>query len=241
LGYDQPFANHNGGMLQFGPDGMLWIGTGDGGGAGDPQGNGQRLTTLLGKMLRIDVNAASPYAIPSNNPFVRSSVNRQEIWGVGLRNPWRYAFDRRTGLLYVADVGQSGWEEVHVVPADRPSVNYGWVIMEGSHCFGTTTCDPTGLDIPVLEYSHSDGCSITGGFVYRGAAIPGLRGRYFYSDYCRGFLRSFRYVNGVATEQRSWNVGDLGNVLSFGQDAAGELYVLSTDGTAYRISPVSTP
>jgi glucose/arabinose dehydrogenase len=241
LGFDQPFANHNGGMLQFGPDGMLWIGTGDGGGAGDPQGNGQRLTTLLGKMLRIDVNAASPYAIPSNNPFVGSSVNRQEIWGVGLRNPWRYAFDRRTGLLYVADVGQSGWEEVHVVPADRPSVNYGWVIMEGSHCFGTTTCDPTGLDIPVLEYSHSDGCSITGGFVYRGAAIPGLRGRYFYSDYCRGFLRSFRYVNGVATEQRSWNVGDLGNVLSFGQDAAGELYVLSTDGTAYRISPVSTP
>lgn len=236
LGFDQPASNHNGGMLLFGPDGMLWIGTGDGGGGGDPDGNGQRLTTLLGKMLRIDVNVASGYAIPADNPYATHPTNSREIWGVGLRNPWRYSIDRVEGLIYVADVGQNQWEEVHVASVQTPAVNYGWVIMEGMHCFNAATCNQTGLDIPVLEYHHQEGCSITGGFVYRGDELPGIRGHYFYSDYCRGFLRSFRLVNGAAAQQREWDVGALGNVTSFGEDAAGELYMLSTNGTVYKIS-----
>jgi hypothetical protein len=234
LAFDQPFSNHNGGMLLFGPDGMLWIGTGDGGSGGDPQGHGQRLNTLLGKMLRIDVTTA-PYTIPSNNPYAGSTSARPEIWGIGLRNPWRYAIDREAGLLYVADVGQNAWEEVHVVGTTTANVNYGWNVMEGLHCFNATTCNQTGLDLPVIEYSHDEGCSITGGFVYRGEMIPGLRGHYFYSDYCTGFLRSFRLENGVAMDQREWDIGDVGNVPSFGEDASGELYILSQDGTVYRL------
>jgi glucose/arabinose dehydrogenase len=237
LGFNQPFANHNGGMLAFGPDGMLWIGTGDGGSGGDPQNNGQTLTTLLGKMLRIDVNVAgAPYGIPPSNPFATLSTNRREIWGWGLRNPWRYSFDRADGTLYVADVGQGTWEEVHVVPYTQSSVNYGWRIMEGNHCYNATTCDRTGLNIPLHEYGHADGhCSITGGYVYRGQAIPNLRGRYFYSDYCTGFLRSFRLENGAAVEHMTWDVGALGNVTSFGEDSSGELYILG-DGTVFRIT-----
>jgi glucose/arabinose dehydrogenase len=236
LGVEQPFANHNGGMLAFGPDGMLWIGTGDGGDAGDPQNNGQTLTTLLGKMLRIDVNRA-PYGIPADNPFATSTTNRREIWSWGLRNPWRYSFDRVSLELFVADVGQNAWEEVHVVPYTRASVNYGWKIMEGTRCYSAPTCNQTGLDIPVHEYGHTDGnCSITGGYVYRGAAIPGILGRYFYSDYCTGFLRSFRRANGQTVEHMEWDVGDLGNVTSFGEDSAAELYILSTNGTVYRLS-----
>jgi glucose/arabinose dehydrogenase len=223
-------------MLAFGPDGMLWIGTGDGGDVGDPRNNGQTLTTLLGKMLRIDVNRA-PYGIPADNPFATSTTNRREIWGWGLRNPWRYSFDRVSLELFVADVGQNAWEEVHVVPYTRASVNYGWKIMEGTHCFSEPTCTQTGLDIPVHEYGHTDGnCSITGGYVYRGAAIPGILGRYFYSDYCTGFLRSFRRSNGQTVEHLEWDVGDLGNVTSFGEDSAAELYILSTNGTVYRLS-----
>jgi glucose/arabinose dehydrogenase len=236
LGIPQPFPNHNGGMVLFGTDGMLWIGTGDGGDGGDPQGNGQSLTTLLGKMLRIDVNVATGYAIPPNNPFAGSSAARPEIWGIGLRNPWRYAIDPEAGLLYVADVGQGLWEEVHVVSAATPAVNFGWVIMEGRHCYSAGGCTPDGLDIPVLEYGHDEGCSITGGFVYRGSAVPGLRGHYFYSDYCTGFLRSFRFANGAATEAREWNVGSIGNVISFGLDSARELYILSANGTVYKIT-----
>lgn len=238
LGFTQPFSNHNGGMLLFGPDNMLWIGTGDGGSGGDPQGNGQKLTTLLGKMLRINIDAAgTAYSIPSNNPYTGTAGARAEIWGIGLRNPWRYAFDRPTGMLYVADVGQGAWEEVHAVSATRAGVNYGWNTMEGLHCYGNTTCSQTGLDLPVLEYDHGQGCSITGGYVYRGTAIPGVVGHYFYSDYCTGFLRSFKLANGVATEKRTWDVGNVGNVLSFGEDSAGELYVLSGNGTVYRLSP----
>jgi glucose/arabinose dehydrogenase len=237
LGFNQPFSNHNGGMLAFGPDGMLWIGTGDGGSGGDPQNNGQTLTTLLGKMLRIDVNAAGvPYGIPPSNPFASLSTNRPEIWGWGLRNPWRYSFDRDDGTLYVADVGQGTWEEVHVVPHTQTSVNYGWRIMEGNHCYNASTCDQSGLNIPLHEYNHSDGnCSITGGYVYRGSAIPNLRGRYFYSDYCTGFLRSFRVENGAAVEHVSWDVGALGNVTSFGEDSSGELYILGDD-KVFRLS-----
>jgi glucose/arabinose dehydrogenase len=237
LGFNQPFSNHNGGMLAFGPDGMLWIGTGDGGSGGDPQNNGQTLTTLLGKMLRIDVNVAgAAYGIPTNNPFASSSTNRREIWGWGLRNPWRYSFDRETGMLFVADVGQGTWEEVHVVPHTTASVNYGWRIMEGNHCYNAPTCDQSGLNIPVHEYDHSGGnCSVTGGYVYRGSAIPSLRGRYFYSDYCTGFLRSFRMENGTAVEHVTWDAGALGNVTSFGEDSSGELYILGGN-TVFRLS-----
>ena len=239
LAVHQPFANHNGGLLLFGPDGMLYVGLGDGGSAGDPNGNGQDPTTLLGTILRLDVDGGSPYAIPPDNPFAGSSSGRGEIWAYGLRNPWRFTFDPTAGLLYIADVGQSDWEEVDVAPADSAGVNYGWNIMEGDHCYSASSCDRTGLEPPVLEYGHDEGCSITGGLVYRGQAMADLQGTYFYSDYCSGFLRSFRYENGTAGEERSWDVGDLGRVLSFGRDAAGEIYVLSSNGTVYRLEPGS--
>jgi glucose/arabinose dehydrogenase len=236
LAVPQPFANHNGGMLQFGADGMLYIGMGDGGSGGDPQGNGQRLNTLLGKILRIDVDRGSPYAIPPDNPFVGRGDARGEIWAYGLRNPWRFAFDREAAELYIADVGQNAWEEVNVVPATRSGMNYGWNIEEGNHCYGSRSCNTAGLQPPALEYGHADGCSITGGFVYRGRAIPAARGLYFYSDYCTGFLRSFRNANGIATERHDWRVTSLGSVLSFGEDATKELYVLSANGTVYRLT-----
>ena len=235
LAIPQPFANHNGGHLLFGADGMLYIPTGDGGSGGDPLGNGQNRSTLLGKMLRIDVDGGDPYAIPANNPFVGVSGARPEIWATGLRNPWRVAFDRPAGLLYVADVGQNLWEEVNVVPAGQGGLNYGWNVMEGAHCFSPSNCSSTGLVLPALEYGRSEGCSIIGGFVYRGSRAPSLRGHYFYSDYCSGFLRSFTYANGAVAERRTWDVGPLGNVLSFGEDSSGELYVLSANGTVYRI------
>ncbi|HMC55254.1 MAG TPA: PQQ-dependent sugar dehydrogenase, partial [Gemmatimonadaceae bacterium] len=221
--------------IVFGPDGMLYIGMGDGGSGGDPQGNGQNLATLLGKLLRIDVDGGSPYAVPSTNPFVGQANARGEIWALGLRNPWRWSFDREAGQLYIGDVGQNAWEEVDVVAVNRAGVNYGWVTMEATHCYNATSCNQTGLELPVLEYDHGQGCSITGGFVYRGTAIPGIRGHYFYSDYCTGFLRSFRYAGGAATDQKTWSVGDPGSVLSFGEDSQGELYVLSASGTVYRL------
>jgi glucose/arabinose dehydrogenase len=219
----QPFANHNGGLVVFGPDGMFYVGLGDGGSGGDPQNNGQSPATLLGKLLRLDVDGGPPYAIPAGNPFIGRAGARAEIWALGLRNPWRFAFDHVTGLLYVADVGQNQWEEVSVVAANRPAVNYGWRILEGSRCYAAPSCNQQGLEPPIVEYSHDEGCSITGGTVYRGSLIPGIVGHYFYSDYCTGFLRSFRYENGRAMDQRSWDVGDLGSELSFGEEAAGEL------------------
>lgn len=239
LSVAQPYSNHNGGLVTFGPDGMLYVGLGDGGSGGDPQGNGQDPTTLLGTLLRLDVDGGSPYAIPSDNPFAGSSAGRGEVWAYGLRNPWRFTFDPSSGLLYIADVGQSDWEEVDVAPADSAGVNYGWNVMEGDHCYSSSSCDRTGLEPPVLEYGHGEGCSITGGFVYRGQAMADLQGTYFYSDYCSGFLRSFRYENGSVSEEKSWDVGDLGQVLSFGRDDAGELYVLSANGTVYRLEPGS--
>lgn len=235
------FANHNGGNLLFGPDGMLYVGMGDGGSGGDPNGNGQNNATLLGKLLRIDVDhsdATKNYAIPSSNPFVNQGGARGEIWANGLRNPWRNAFDSESGLLYIADVGQGAWEEVNVVPTTRAGVNYGWVVMEGNHCYNGSSCNMTGLERPKLEYDHGQGCSITGGYVYRGSAIPDLRGTYFYSDYCSGWLRSFRYFNNAVIQEQTWDVGSLGSVLSFGQDSSGELYICSSNGTVYRIEPV---
>ncbi|OLC69911.1 MAG: hypothetical protein AUH78_22545 [Gemmatimonadetes bacterium 13_1_40CM_4_69_8] len=231
----QPYANHNGGLVMFGPDGMLYVGMGDGGSGGDPHGNGQNKRTLLGKLLRIDVDRGDPYAIPPDNPFVGAADARPEIWATGLRNPWRFAFDRATGLLYIADVGQNLWEELDIVPASRSGVNYGWNVMEGAHCYGAGGCDATGLP-PALEYDHSYGCSIIGGFVSRGRASPSLDGQYFFSDYCQGWLRSITYQNGRITSRTVWKVPRLGQVLSFGEDAAGEIYVLSDNGNVYRIA-----
>ena len=232
----QPYSNHNGGLVMFGPDGMLYIGMGDGGSGGDPENRAQNPDSLLGKLLRIDVDHGDPYAIPPSNPFAAGS-GAPEIWALGLRNPWRFAFDSPSGLLYIADVGQNLWEEVSVAPAGQGGLNYGWRIMEGTHCFNPNPCNTTGLVQPAVEYGHANGCSVTGGFVYRGSA-PSLVGQYFYSDYCSGWLRSFSYANGAVTGQTTWtfNVG-LGNVLSFGEDSAGELYVLSGGGSVYRIAP----
>ncbi|MDB4949070.1 MAG: glucose/sorbosone dehydrogenase [Gemmatimonadetes bacterium] len=240
LGIAQPFANHNGGQVAFGPDGRLYVGMGDGGSGGDPMGNGQNPNALLGKLLRLDVDAADPYAVPADNPFAGQAGKRGEIWATGMRNPWRFSFDREAGLLYVADVGQNAWEEVDVVPAATAGANYGWNVMEGTHCYAPSSgCDTRGLVMPALEFAHGDGnaCSVTGGYVYRGAALPALRGTYFYSDYCGGWIRSFRYAGGAATEKKQWDLPAQGSVLSFGEDAAGELYLLTGDGRVQRFSP----
>lgn len=237
LGVPHPRGNHNGGLALFGPDGMLYLGLGDGGGGGDPDKNGQNPNTLLGALLRIDVNSGDPYGIPAGNPFAGQAGARPEIWAIGLRNPWRFAFDREGGNLYIADVGQGELEEVNVVPSARAGVNYGWNVMEGSSCYNASTCNRQGLELPVLEYRHlGNACSVTGGFVYRGTAIPEIAGHYFYGDYCAGFVKSFKYQNGAATEEKTWELGNIGNVTSFGQDAAGELYITSGNGTVYRIA-----
>jgi glucose/arabinose dehydrogenase len=235
----QPYANHNGGLLLFGPDGYLYVGMGDGGSGGDPQGNGQNPAALLGKILRLDVNGAAPYAVPPTNPFVGQTGKRPEIWFTGLRNPWRFSFDREAGLLYLADVGQNEWEEVDVIPAGTGGLNLGWNLMEATHCYASSGCSQQGLTLPVLEYSHADGCSITGGYVYRGSAIPGIRGHYFYADYCQGWIRSFRWDGSQAADRRSWDLPSVGNITSFGEDAAHELYVVSSGGKVYRVSPAS--
>jgi glucose/arabinose dehydrogenase len=239
LGIDQPYSNHNGGLVMFGPDGMLYIGMGDGGSGGDPHRNGQSRQTLLGKMLRIDVSS-DPYRIPPDNPYANGSGGKREIWAIGMRNPWRFSFDRANGLLYIADVGQNEFEEVNVAPANRAGLNYGWNIMEANKCFRATTCDRTGLEIPAVTFNHSGGaCSVTGGHVYRGRKIPAIAGHYFYSDYCAGWLRSFRYQNGKPVDAREWKMDDIGHVVSFGEDSAGELYILSESGKVYRIAGVS--
>lgn len=232
----QPRDNHNGGLIVFGPDGMLYIGMGDGGGSGDPDGNGQNLATLHGAMLRIDVDGGAPYAIPADNPYVGNAEARPEIWAHGLRNPWRYSFDRAAGLLYVADVGQSQREEINVVAATQAGINYGWNTMEGSLCYRPSSgCNTAGLTLPVHEYPTSNGCSITGGYVYRGAAMPELRGTYFYADYCTGRVFSLQYSGGTVSGHREWSLGTLGRISSFGEDADGELYIVDRGGSIYRI------
>jgi glucose/arabinose dehydrogenase len=238
---EQPFTNHNGGRILFGPDGMLYIGLGDGGSGGDPGGRGQSLVELLGDILRVDVTTGTSYTIPPDNPFAGRTDARPELWSVGLRNPWRFDFDPATGDLYIADVGQNAWEEVDVATAAQGAgrgTNFGWNIMEGTHCYAAATCDTTGLVLPVLEYPHSEGCSISGGYVYRGAAIPELQGHYFYADYCSGWVRSFRFQDGQATDLRQWpTLAPGGGIPGFGRDAAGELYVLSVEGRVFRIVP----
>ena len=238
LWIEQPYANHNGGLVAFAPDGMLWIGMGDGGSGGGPRGNGQNPASLLGKMLRLDVDHGRPYAIPRDNPFAAGG-GRPEIWSLGLRNPWRFSFDRATGMVVIADVGQNLWEEVDVAPVAAPGLNYGWNRKEGLHAFRPVAGDPARLTDPVLEYGHRDGCSVTGGLVYRGSRIPSLRGAYLFSDYCTGWLRSFRNDHGRAVDLRDWRGAEVSNVTSFGEDAAGEAYIVSHDGDIFRIVPES--
>jgi glucose/arabinose dehydrogenase len=239
LSADQPFPNHNGGQIVFGPDGFLYLGLGDGGGSGDPEGRGQDLSELLASILRIDVQSGTSYAVPQDNPFVgQQPAVRAEVWSYGLRNPWRFSFDRANGDLYIADVGQNNIEEVDVAPAASggKGVNYGWSIMEGNQCYAGRQCDQTGLTLPTFQYSHADGCSIIGGSVYRGAALPALQGLYFYGDFCQGWVHSFRYVDGTATEVTDWPALRTASPLtSFGEDAAGELYVLESSGRVSRI------
>lgn len=239
LTVDQPQANHNGGHIAFGPDGYLYMGIGDGGGGGDIDGNGQDQDDLLGSILRLDVSGATGYAVPAGNPLVGVAGTRSELWDWGLRNPWRFSFDRSTGDLYIGDVGQGEREEINVATAASgggKGVNYGWNIMEGTECYNASSCDRSGLTLPVLDYTHGDGCSVTGGYVYRGSAIPDLAGTYFYSDYCGGWVRSFRYTGGQVTDQGSWSsLAPGGGVPSFGEDGAGELYVLTAAGGVYRI------
>ncbi len=234
----QPFSNHNGGQLTFGADGMLYVALGDGGSGGDPLGNGQNTATLLGSLLRIDVDNPDPgmnYGIPADNPFAGNASARGEIWIYGLRNPWRFAFDGTDGLLYVADVGQSSFEEVTVVNAAAGGSNFGWNVMEGMSCFNAATCDQSGFVLPVLQYDNTGlNCSITGGYVYRGSAITGLQGHYFYSDFCGGFLRSFRFDAGAVADERDWELV-AGSVTSFGEDVAGELYMLVAEGSVFKI------
>ena len=222
---DQPFRNHNGGNLEFGPDGAMWVGTGDGGSANDPFGNGQNPKSLFGKMLRFDVDKGGPPEIVLN----------------GLRNPWRFSFDGGTGDLYIADVGQNKYEEIELLPGGKiGGQNLGWNLMEGMHCLKGDGCNKTGLTLPVVEYSHDDGRSITGGIVYRGKAIPELAGHYFYSDYCSGWVRSFRWSQGAVHDPFEWRSAldprrQLREVASFGQDHDGELYVVSQEGTLFRM------
>ena len=229
----QPFSNHNGGQIAFGPDGYLYIGLGDGGSRGDPQGNGQDLSTLLGSILRIDVSAVDStgaYAIPADNPFVGRGGARPEIWAYGLRNPWRFSFDRATGDLWTADVGQNSFEEVDIV---KPGLNYGWNIMEGGHCFDGPGCDRAGLEMPVAEYGREGGCSVTGGYVYRGSRLPSLYGAYVYGDYCSGRIWALRHDGEEVTDHMQ--IVDSGlRIPSFAEDSSGELYILSFDGTIYR-------
>jgi len=238
---DQPYNNHNGGQVLFGPDGMLYLGLGDGGSEGDPQGRGQDLSDLLGSILRLDVRSTSPYSVPPDNPFVGQAGVQPEVWSYGLRNPWRFSFDRATGDLYIGDVGQDSFEEVDVAPAAAGSgkgLNFGWNIMEGTHCYNASTCNQSGLTLPVLEYPHSEGCSVTGGYVYRGSVIPALQGLYFFGDYCQGTVRSFRYQGGSATELTDWpTLRPGGSITSFGEDAAGELYVVIQSGSVFKIVP----
>ena len=234
----QPFRNHNGGQIAFGPDGYLYVGLGDGGGSGgDPPGHGQNRGTPLGSILRIDVGAASGdknYRIPPDNPFVGVDGVREEIWAYGLRNPWRFSFDKHTGTLWVGDVGESLWEEIDLV---GKGLNYGWNIMEGDDCFSPAIgCDQTGLEPPVVEYSHSEGCSVTGGYVFRGSGIPSLLGAYVYGDFCSGKIWGLRYVGGRLTEHMLLVDSEL-SITSFGQDRALNLYILSRNDGIYRMSP----
>jgi glucose/arabinose dehydrogenase len=238
----QPFSNHNGGGLAFGLDGRLYAGLGDGGSGGDPFGHAQNMSSPLGKMLRFDVDASAPF-VPADNPFVSQSGVQPHVWASGLRNPWRFAFDRATGDLFIADVGQGRREEINVgLGSRRGGENYGWNTMEGNLCFSPSSgCATQGLTLPILDYGHDAGCSITGGVVYRGCRMPALQGSFFYGDYCSNVVRSLRLVDGRAADERDWTstLGrNLGNLGAFGVDADGEMYLVDHGtGDVHRIVP----
>ena len=236
LAVNQPFANHKGGQLAFGPDGFLYIGLGDGGSEGDPLGNGQNLQTLLGKMLRIDVDhttGALPYAIPADNPFV-AGAGLPEIWAWGLRNPFRFSFDAATGRLFAGDDGQNLFEEIDIL---QRGGNHGWNVMEGLHCFKPTTgCDTSGLVLPIAEYSHAEGNAVIGGYVYRGAGIPALAGSYVFGDFGAGKIWRLTQDSSGAW-QRVLLLSGGPNMSSFGRDAAGELYVVDYGGAILKVTP----
>lgn len=237
LTIDQPFSNHNGGQLQFGRDGYIYIGMGDGGAGGDPLNNAQNPASLLGKMLRIDVTGGDPYGIPPTNPFVGQPGVRPEIWATGLRNPWRFSFDRITADLWIADVGQGDVEEIDFQPASsRGGENYGWRIKEGSACFNPRSCSSEGLVDPVVEYGHTNGaCSVTGGYVYRGTRTLRLTGVYIYGDYCNGVIwGATRNPNGTVTSRVLFDTNLF--ISTFGEDANGEVYVADHNGAVYRIT-----
>ena len=242
LRVEQPFPNHNGGQLAFGPDGFLYLGLGDGGAANDPFGNGQNASTLLGSILRLDVATPGRASVPGDNPFATGDGGAAEVFLYGLRNPWRFSFDRGTGLLWIADVGQDAFEEVNRIdPATQSGANLGWNVMDGAHCFAAASCSPDGLVLPLVEYGQGGGnCSVTGGYVYRGEAIPDLRGWYLFGDYCSGL------VFGVASDVQPAPEGsalapltvlESGlQISSFGEDVDGELYVADLAGGAlYRV------
>ena len=261
LSFCQPFSNHNGGQLQFGPkDNLLYIGTGDGGSGNDPCGSGQRLESLLGKILRLDVDGAAPYAIPANNPFTAVDGARPEIWALGLRNPWRFSFDRETGDLYVGDVGQGAWEEIDYVAATNEhydaGLNFEWKAREGNHNFRNIPLSAGERIGAIFDYGHSSGeirgLSVTGGVVYRGCRMPDLRGRYFFADYQSRWVRSFRVEDGALVGMRN-DTRDLRegippqaparfkslDVSAFGLDGRGEIYICELDGAIFRIVPAA--
>jgi glucose/arabinose dehydrogenase len=233
----QPEGTHNGGMLSFGPDGLLYIGVGDGGGADDPLQNAQNPDTLFGTLLRIDIDAGVPYAVPPDNPFVASGAGKPEVWAIGLRNPWRFSFDRQTGDLYIADVGQSRYDWVHFEPHDsRGGTNYGWPIVEGNRCLHPTGCEQSGLALPVAVYDHRQGCAVVGGYVYRGRRLAHLQGTYVFGDFCSGRIWEL-----TRDQSGKWSVVELLDstalISSFGEDEAGEIYVADFGtGRVYRIA-----
>jgi hypothetical protein len=235
----QQHQYHQSGSIAFGPNGLLWLSVGDGGRTGDPDKRGQDPTNLYGTIIRIDVDSAEHYQIPSTNPYVGSSGDEQpEIWSYGLRNPWRISIDPLTGTVYVPDVGQELVEEINVIPWTDTGYNFGWSITEGSYCFEASSCDIDGQTMPVFEYRHDGyGCAVVGGEVYRGEAIPELQGHYFYADYCFGWVESQAFQNGEMTMKMDWreDLGRIGSISSFGTDSDGELYVTNLQGEVWRI------
>jgi glucose/arabinose dehydrogenase len=239
LAVEDPFPNHNGGEMEFGPDGYLYIALGDGGGGGDPEGNGQDTQALLGKILRIDPanpSGGQEYGIPADNPFADGEGGRPEVWLYGVRNPWRFSFDRANGDLWIGDVGQNEWEEIDQLPAAAGGgrgANLGWNEIEATHPYEGGS-NPDGGVLPVFEYSHDEGCSVTGGVIYRGSAIPGLEGAYLFSDYCQGDVRALRVRDGQVTEERTFDA-HVDQLVAFAEDADGEVYALSLLGGIYRL------
>ncbi|MEX2012501.1 MAG: PQQ-dependent sugar dehydrogenase [Patescibacteria group bacterium] len=237
ISYAQPFENHNGGDLHFGQDGYLYIASGDGGSGGDPGNRAQDLGNLLGKILRLDIDSGSPYAIPADNPFVKTAGARGEIWSYGLRNPWRFSFDRQTGDMWLGDVGQNKWEEINYIPAgSKGGINFGWRCFEATHQYNPTSCkEANTYQNPLIEYSHSDGgCSVTGGYVYGGNKYPVLSRTYLYADYCSGKISAGKLLDGqwqeITSHESDWKI------TTFGQDGLGEIYVAdAASGSIYKI------